>query len=274
MLQATLALSLMAACSKLATPFLSVFAIVFYRSLLGTIFLIPFVCKNPNKLKGFSKHDQRVILLRCLSGFLALCCFYYTLAKVELGAAVVLNYTSPIFIALLSAVLLNEKIHWWQGLLTLLSFFGVYIVMEPYLYFQPLSVFIGLLSGFLTAVSYVAIRFLSGSVHHQSIVLFFSSFSTLAAIPFAFVYDFSLNLYVLAPLLGVGFLAYIGQVKLTSAFTKAPASLVSNFGYLNVIFAALWGFLFWNESLSWRLITGASLIILSGAVLRSFYRQH
>ena len=64
MIQATLALSLMTACSKVVTPYLSVFMIVFVRSMIGCLLLSPFAFKYPHKLTGFNRNDWIVIAIR------------------------------------------------------------------------------------------------------------------------------------------------------------------------------------------------------------------
>jgi drug/metabolite transporter (DMT)-like permease len=271
MLHATLALSLMSACSKMVTPFIPIFMIVFYRSLFGFICLIPYACRFPHRIRGYSKHDWSIIALRCLSGFLALGCFFYAVSQLELATAIILNYTSPIFIALLSSYFLKEHIHIWQICLTLLALLGVYIVIEPYLHFQLWPALIGVLSGFLTAIAYVSIRFLSGSVTNQSIVFYFTGFSTFAAL-LVLLPDWSWPPFqTWLPLLGVGLLAYIGQIKLTSAFLKAPAPLVSHFGYFNIVFAALWGWLFWQEAITGHFLLGTGIIVATGFLVRWRY---
>lgn len=273
MIQAALALSLMSACSKLVTPYVSVFIIVFYRSVIGCLLLSPFAIQQAPKLIGFSTHDWVIITIRNISGFAALCCFFYAIGHLQLATAVVLNYTSPIFIALLSAWLLKENISLLQAILTITSFVGVYIVMAPYIQFDWWPAFMGVLSGFLTAVAYVSIRFLSGSVANKSIVFYFTLTSSLFALPFLLPNWTWPPRHTWIPLLGVGLLAYIGQIKLTSAFIKAPASLVSNFGYLNVVFAAFWGLIFWQEPLRLNYFIGAALIIGSGILLRKHYQN-
>ena len=96
---------------------------------------------------------------------------------------------------------------------------------------------------------------------NQTIVFYFTLSSSILALPFVLPNWSWPSSQTWLPLLGVGVLAYIGQLKLTSAFIKAPASLVSNFGYLNVVFAALWGLIFWREKLGWQELFGASIII-------------
>lgn len=271
MIQSAFALSLMSACSKLVSPYLSVWEIVFYRSLIGFVCIAPGVLSR-KKITGFSNHNYAIVWFRSLVGFLALGCFFYAIAKLELATAIVLNYTSPIFIAILSAIFLKEVIQWWHRLLTLLSFIGVYIVLQPYLRFELLPAIIGLLSGFLTACAYVSIRFLSRSIPHQTIVFYFTGLSTVLSLALIRTNWSHPPLFVWPIILAVGLLAYLGQLKLTSAFIKAPASLVSNFGYLNVIFSTIWGIILWQEMPTPRFALGATIIVASGILLRRKYR--
>ena len=62
----------------------------------------------------------------------------------------------------------------------------------------------------------------------------------------------------------MGICAVAGQLGMTKAFTLAPAAKVGVFIYSSVIFAALMGYFFWDEALTWHMLVGALVITSAG----------
>lgn len=58
----------------------------------------------------------------------------------------------------------------------------------------------------------------------------------------------------------------MGQVLLTRAYRLATAARIGPFTYFSVVFAALYGYLFWDEALSLHFVAGALLIALAGGL--------
>ena len=58
--------------------------------------------------------------------------------------------------------------------------------------------------------------------------------------------------------------ATLGQLLLTHGFSMAPAARMGSFGYFSVVFGALYGWLFWRETLNWGTITGSILVFAAG----------
>ena len=65
----------------------------------------------------------------------------------------------------------------------------------------------------------------------------------------------------------------LGQLFLTRGYAIADAAAVSPFTYSSVLFGALYGYLFWDETISLQFIVGASLIALAG-ILALRRRRH
>ena len=70
-------------------------------------------------------------------------------------------------------------------------------------------------------------------------------------------------------LLGAGLAATGGQLSITAAYTYAPAKEISVYDYTQVIFAALWGFLFFGQIPDVLSVIGY-VIIIGAAVYRRF----
>ena len=95
---------------------------------------------------------------RGLSGFSALVLFFYAIGRLPLATAVTLNYTAPLFLAVLSVWWLRE--HHARGLVAavMLGFVGIVMLLQPQVHKEAwVAALGGLVSGMLAAVAYVNI---------------------------------------------------------------------------------------------------------------------
>ncbi len=267
---ASLAFALMAVCVKWTVRTLPVFEVVFFRSLSGTLLISILILR---KRVSFWGKDRGLLFLRGISGFTALALHFFTISKLPLGLAVMLNFTAPVFAAVIAVIFLKERPGLFLWAMILVSFAGVILLTFPSSAnlhaggHKTLFIVLGLLSGLAAAVAYTSIRAIK---HHES--------------PFTIIFNFTFismvgSLFFLVPrvrwpgppewvgLLGVAIGSFYGQLWMTIAFRKAPASLVSPFSYLTPVFSYFWGFLFWKESITAQMIAGTALIFLAGSFI-------
>ncbi len=64
----------------------------------------------------------------------------------------------------------------------------------------------------------------------------------------------------------IGAAATAGQFLLTRGYGMAPAAQVGPFVYTSVVFASIFGWVFWAESLDAFTIMGSALVFLSGVI--------
>lgn len=267
MMKASVCFSIMAMCVKWASSGLPSFEIVFFRSLLGTLMILPLLIA---KKVSFVGKAHGILLLRGTSGFVALTLFFYTLTKLPLGTAVILNYTSPIFSAILATLFLKERPGIITFFMTLISFLGVYLLVDSRLPGSGLPVLLGLLSAVAAGVAYVSIRAIKHRESPLTVIFYFTLISTVGSaglLSFGFRWPTPIEWLALA---GVGIGAFYGQLWMTISLRRAPASLVGPFSYLSPLLSFIYGLLFWGERLSWKALSGAFLIILGGAAITYF----
>lgn len=267
MIKASLAFSAMALCVKLTSRTLPSLEIVFFRSLIGTVMIVAIM-----KAKGVSLlgRQRGLMILRGLSGFIALSLHFYTIARLPLGTAVMLNYTAPIFAALFAVIFLKEKPGVFLSLMTLVSFAGVFMLVGGRLEAWSRTVFLGLLSAVFVGIVYVSIRALRDQESPLTIIFYFTAVSTIGSVtflPFGFRWPNGLEWLLL---LGVGIGSFYGQLWMTLALRCAPASLVSPFSYLTPLASFFYGFLFFGDRLTVTSLTGAGLIVLAGSLISYF----
>ena len=214
------------------------------------------------------------LVMRGLTGFIALSFIYFALTKLPLADATVLQYTNPVFTALLAAVFLGETIQRrdWGG--TALSLAGVVLIARPSFLFgnqtsglDPLYVGIALLGAAFSAAAYVIVRKLRTSEHPLTIIFYFPLVSTLGSLPTALpdaVWPTPLEWLVLV--VGVAGMAQLGQIYLTKGLHAEQAGRAMSMSYLQILFAAVWGALFFGEIPDVFVLLGA-LLVMGGTVL-------
>lgn len=265
MLVAGLAFAAMGVFARLAAAeHFSSAELVFYRSLvgIGTLGMLATARGWP-----IASPHWRLHLWRGLSGVVSLGLYFHCIARLPLATAVTLNYTSPLFLALLTTVLLHER---FRGPLVgalALSFAGVILLLEPTLQRdQATDGLLGLASGLLAAVAYVNVKQL-GATGEPSwrVVFYFAGLSTVLSGLWLLVAGF----HAVTPanawmLLGLGLTATVGQFTMTRAYHSGHTLVAGALSYSTVVFSALFGLTLWHERLAPLAWAGIALILAGG----------
>ena len=212
-------------------------------------------------------NDPRTMLLRCTVGLIAMILYFTALGRIPIGQAVTLQYTGPLFVALLSGRVLAERVSPDVALLLVTAFAGIVLIVSPDLRSVEPDALLALGSGFFAALAYMFVRELRKTDSPASVVFWFAAFSVAGSVVQAAPDLFSLDRQTLAALVGIGIGAGGGQVGITMAYQKANAAWVSAFSYLTVIVATFYGFTVFGESLSIADWIGGLLIVGSGIAL-------
>lgn len=266
MLFASFSFGSMNALVKWASPEADVWSMVFVRSMVIAVAIF-FICRR----SGITLivEDRRSMLLRCITGLIAMILYFSALGLIPIGQAVTLQYTNPLFVALLSSVFVSEKVEPIVWTLASISFIGIVLIVSPDLQTIEVNAVLALGSGFFAALAYLYVRKLRASEHALSIVFWFATFSVaFTFIPAMPTLPTALSDPVVTlALVGIGVGAGAGQVGLTFAFHKANAAWISAFSYLTVIVATIYGYTIFGETLNSRDLLGCTLIICSGIAL-------
>lgn len=266
MLVAALGFAVMGALVKVGSTKFSSSELVFYRSIFGlmAIYVYIFAKKLPLATPVICKQMSRALV-----GFASLVLFFYAIAHLPLATAVTLNYTSALFLALLMPLMLHEKPKPILYAMILLGFIGVVLLLKPSFAKQDLIAgALGLLSGFGAAFAYVHVKQLGnlGEPDWRT-VFYFTLISTIASGFWMLLQTYTpINWQDMPTLLGLGVSATIAQLAMTRAYRTGKTLTVASLAYTTVIFASLFGVLFWQETLSFSEYMAIGIIIFSGIV--------
>lgn len=218
-----------------------------FRNLIAAIVAWGIIFKNHVKIE-IKKNNIGDLLLRSVFGTTGLICNFYAVGHLNISDANLLNKLSPFFAILMSIFILKEKAHKWDWIAVIIAFLGALLVIKPGFNMDIFPSIAGLIGGFGAGVAYTFVRKLGKkNVQGPIIVMFFSTFSTIVLLP-SFIIDFkSFTLLQGIFLLCIGLSAAGGQLSITAAYTHAAAKDISVYDYLQVIFAAVWGFLLFDQ---------------------------
>lgn len=260
--------SLMAALAKLAGGTVPLFEIVFARSLVVAVLS---GARLVHEGRGFRGREPGILVLRGVLGFGALTCFYFAVVRLPLADATVIHFMNPVFTAFIATVVLREHLGAAEALLVLASLSGVLLVARPGFLFgggglDALPVVVGLCGALLSAGAYVTVRRLRAEPP-MLIVFYFATVCTLLSVPMVFVGWEMPEPFMLLVLLGVGLATHLGQVFVTWGLHMERAGRASAVGYLQIVFAAGWGWLFFREVPDAWTWVGAAVIVASTLTL-------
>jgi len=263
-LLAAAAFAAMGACVRMAAAHLPQSEVVFFRNFFSLLMLLPLLAGHRVTLATgrFGLH-----LLRAVVGLSAMYLYFHALAYLPLADALLLNYTSPLFVSLAAVIWLKEPSTPPRRRALLLGLAGVLLVFHPSSHIASLAGLAGLASGVLAGIALTAVKRMSDSEPSMRIVVWFSLLaSIISAVPMAMQFvrpDQQQWLWLVA----AGVTGSLGQLGMTRAYALAPASQVSPLGYASLIFAGLIGYAAWGERPDALGLLGAIAIIGAGILV-------
>lgn len=252
-----------AAVKTVAAAGLPVAMIVFFRCLVGLLVLLPLALRRGDGGLRPAPGAWPLHLLRALVGLSAMACFFYALGRLALADGMLLKMTAPVFMPLIAIAWLGERSTRWAVLAVPTGLAGVVLVLEPTGDFEAAAL-VGLAGGALSAVAKVTVRRLTRTEPAARVVFWFAVLATAAAAPFAAGVWQTPAPAQWGLLVAIGVLATGGQWLLTRGYGAASPGRIGPFTYTSVVFAGLYGALFWGEVPDAAFVAGAALIVVAG----------
>lgn len=274
MLVAAALFGVMGALVKIAAADFSSAELVFYRSVFGLVaiyFII--LLRTRSWTSVLATVHWRAHIHRALAGFAALVLFFYALAHLPLPTAVTLNYTAPLFLALMTTLWFRERHARTLGLSIILGFVGVIVLLRPGMADQDgWAMWMGLASGLLAAVAYLNVRALGRLGEPEwRVVFYFALISSLGAAAWMAWRGTRWPSPMQLPLLmAIGATATLAQLAMTRAYRLGNTLVVGSFAYATVGFSALYGSLLLHERLTGQSWGGIGLIVAAGLLATRF----
>lgn len=265
MLVASFCFGTMAVFVKLGAPHFDPIELAFYRS-LGSMLL----------MAGYAWHQGVTVatrhmplhLFRSVAGIVGVGAYFYCIVELPLATATTLNYTSPLFLAVITTLILRERFSAWLVVAIAAGFGGVALLLQPtFVEGKAVAAAIGLASGLLGAWAYLGVRQLGRVGEPEWRVLFwFGAVGSVSAAAWQLAFsEFHPvtwdNAWILAGLVIMGAL---GQLTLTRAYGQGNTLVAGTLSYSTIVFAAAYMPLLWDDRLSASAWLGIAIIVAAG----------
>ncbi len=240
--------------------------IIFARSFFALFPLIPLVI-IAGGLAALKVKSWQGQLIRSAVGLLAMVLTFYSLPHVPMTTFTTIFFTMPLFVVVLAALFLREKLSGARLGAVLIGFIGVLIVLRPDVGGYDYYVLIALIASFFVAIVTVLIRKLTATENSIAIVFWFTAFCTITSGAMMMTEFVKPNLHDGLLLIGSGISGGIAQVLLTQAYRYGQVSILTSFEYTAIIWATLFEVYFWDKWPDLYVFIGAGIIIGSGLYL-------
>ncbi|HAW45308.1 MAG TPA: EamA/RhaT family transporter [Sutterella sp.] len=253
---------------------LTSFEILFYRSLLGIIFISIVML---HKSIGFlTKHPFEHACRSCI-GTSCIVFGAIAISGINLGMAQTLNNMTPLFIGLfvcIGCLRAREPFPWGLVASLILGFIGVTIMVGPSASLEEMPfVLVGLLSAFTGGVAMMFIPILSRLREPEERILFYFFLAGLVCGAIGILFTGGIHIKSLSTvgwILGFSFSSTLMQVCFTMAFARGDTGFSGFLQYLTIPFAVIFGVIFLGESLSFAAIAGMCVIAGAGILASLF----
>ena len=212
-----------------------------------------------------------ILVARAVFGTVGIFGNFYALSNMPVADALMLNKLAPFFTVVFSWLFIRERITFRQALCLAGAFAGATLVVKPGFGSAALMpALCGVAGGVGAGAAYTCLRELGlMKVDGAFIVLFFSAFSTLSAVPFL-LFDFHpMTAAQTLILVGAGVAAALGQFAVTAAYRFAEARRIAAWDYTNILFGAILGFFAFGQVPDAWSVLGFFLILVMALALNA-----
>ena len=216
--------------------------------------------------------NRRILLWRGFVGFFGVCTYFYSFKDLDIKDAQTLQFTAPVWTAVIAGAFLGEKWTWKEKAATALSLAGVLLIAQPPFLVgggtgagaSPAGVLAGLSSGALAGVAYTIVRKVGKAGENPSVPVFVFAATS---VPLALVFGPLVEPFVaptateLLEMILVGNLAWGAQFFLSKSLTLEKAGKATSMTFLKVLLSYVFGAAFLGETVTLPSVAGAVLVV-------------
>ena len=261
MIGAITSFTLMAISGRTVSVELDTFEIMLFRSITGIIIVVS-VAWYAGTLQQISRNRLRLHATRNICHFAGQNLWFFAITVIPLAQVFALEFTTPIWVILLSPLLLKERLTGIGLLSAGIGFIGILIVARP----DPANISIGLVAAAGCAVFFALTAIFTRKLTRtESITTILFYLTTMQAV-FGLIcagYDGDItvpSLQALPWVILIGCAGLLAHFCLTKAISIAPVSVVMPIDFVRLPTIALVGMFLYGESLEIMVFVGAAII--------------
>ncbi len=267
MLGAITSFTAMAIAGRTVSVELDTFEIMLYRSLVGIVIVVT-VAKISGTIGQFHTEKPALHFLRNICHFIGQNLWFFAIPLIPLAQLFALEFTSPIWVILLSPLLLKERITVIGALSATLGFIGILLVTRP----DPSSISPGLIAAATCAVFFaltaIFTRILTRTETISSILFYLTVMQAVfGLISAGYDGDIQVPSLLMTPwVISIGIAGLLAHFCLTKALSIAPAAVVMPIDFVRLPAIALVGMILYDEPIELVVFAGAALIFAANYV--------
>ncbi len=261
MLGAIGSFSTMAVAGREIASELDTFEIMMYRSLFGALIVIA-VGWLAGTLSQINTQNIGLHVIRNMAHFTGQNLWFYAVTVIPLAQVFALEFTSPLWVIVLSPLILGERLTVMRAFAAVMGFIGILIVARPDM--------AGLNAGVITAASSaiffaLTMMFTKKLTRTQSITCILFYLTTMQLVFGIVMAGFDGDIAVpsasgLPYVLVIGAAGLLAHFCITNALALAPATVVVPMDFIRLPTIAVVGMLLYNEALDVWVFAGAAII--------------
>jgi drug/metabolite transporter (DMT)-like permease len=272
MLGAVASFSSMAVAGRAVSFELDTFEIMMYRSIVGFILVLS-VARLTGQIATVTTRSPGTHLVRNLCHFTGQNLWFYAITVIPLAQVFALEFTAPLWVLILSPLVLGERLTGTRALAAVIGFAGILIVARP----SPETLNLGTIAAAAAAIGFAGSILMTKRLTRTESLTCILFWMTLLQIGFGLAcagYDGDIALPSLtsAPwLVLIGCAGLLAHFCLTTALSLAPATLVTPVDFLRLPVIAIVGLLVYGEAVDAFVLVGAAVIF--GANYLNLWRE-
>ncbi|HKL65745.1 MAG TPA: DMT family transporter [Roseovarius sp.] len=261
MLGAVVSFSSMAVAGRAVSFELDTFEIMMYRSVVGFVLVVA-VARATGRVRGITTRSPGLHLIRNISHFTGQNLWFYAITMIPLAQVFALEFTSPLWVLVLSPLLLGERMTRVRALAALIGFSGILIVARP----NAETINTGTLAAAAAAIGFAGSILATKRLTRTETLTCILFWMTATQILFGLVCagidgDIALPSRASVPwLVVIGCAGLMAHVCLTTALSIAPATVVTPVDFLRLPLIALIGLMVYGEAIDAFVLIGAAII--------------
>ncbi len=246
--------------------------IAFYRNAIAVIPMFVWIYFMGRKDILVIKSSPKAIIARSIIGTVSLAATFGAFSLLPLADATAFLFTASLIIPVLGYFFLKEQVGKYRWSAVLIGFAGVLIMLRPTGDVNTLGIAVALSAAMMHATLQTILRALGKTESPETVTFYFVFIGTFVSlIPMPLV--FTMPTWNEVPyIIGIGITGVLAQLLLSLAYKNAQVSTVTVFNYSGIIWATLFGWMFWDEFPSHAILIGGGIVIASNVFI--VYREH
>jgi len=239
--------------------------ILFFRSAIGFLFVLPLFVRDP--LEPFRTKRPGMHLVRGAIGAVGNACFFWTITSMLLADAMALQFSRPLFMIPLAVLLLGESPGLRRTAVAMIGFLGILLYARPFTGgFEP-GALIGALGALSGGLVVICIKRLATTEPTRVIMFYYAFWNAAFALVPAALFWVTPSLPQLMLLVVIAFLGIAGQGMITHGLSLGEATVLVPLDYSRIVYSAVLGYLLFGEMLGPWSFAGMALIVAASLYL-------